>query len=87
MLYLGKEHDLLVVLVQSNICLYENIIVYTRTSPLTLDCAILTLRNLEIAQQHCAISRLRSNIAQSRDWHAISGFRECAAQSRDCANS
>ena len=25
--------------------------------------------------------------AQSRDWYAISGFRECATQSRDCANS
>ena len=49
--------------------------------------AILSLRNLEIAQCCYAITRLRSNIVQSRDWHAISGFRECAAQSWDCANS
>ena len=31
--------------------------------------------------------RLRKRITQSRDWYAISGFRECAAQSRDCTNS
>ena len=37
--------------------------------------------------RNCAISRLRTGAAQSRDWHAISGFWECAAQSQDCANS
>jgi len=35
------------------------------------------LRNPEIVQTYCVISRLS---AQSRDWCAISGFQECAAQ-------
>ena len=37
--------------------------------------------------RNCAISRLRKPSAQSQYWHAISGFWECVAQSRDCANS
>ena len=45
------------------------------------------LRNLKIAHYSCAISRSRNCNAQSRDWNAISGFRECATQSRVCANS
>jgi len=47
-------------------------------------CLANVLRNLEIAQTYCVISRLS---AQSRDWCAISGFWECTAQSWDCANS
>jgi len=44
-------------------------------------------RDLKIAHWCHTISRLRNPSAQSRDWHAISGFRECTAQSQDCTNS
>jgi len=50
-------------------------------------CTLQKLRYLEIAHRCRAISRLRKPSAQSRDWHAISGFWECTAQSRDCTNS
>ena len=61
-------------------------------SQLRQSCPVSSLRsqiilrscNLKIAKMYCAISRLAMH---SRDWHAISGFRECAAQSWDCANS
>ena len=43
------------------------------------DCAN-ALHNPEIAQTSCTVSR-------SQDWHAISGFQECAKQSQDSANS
>jgi len=61
-------------------------------------CTQQKLLYLEIAHLYRAISRLRTSAALSRDslrkpsaqsrvCHAISGFWECAAQSRDCANS
>jgi len=45
------------------------------------------VRDLEIAHWCHAISRLCKPSAQSRDWHPVSRFWECAAQSQDCANS
>ena len=55
------------------------------------NCAISRLRtvlhDLEITHWCHAVSRLRKPSAQSRNWHAISGFWECTAQSWDCANS
>ena len=53
---------------------------------LSQDCALVPL-NLEIAHWCHSLSRLCKPSAQSQDWHPISGFWECAAQSWDCANS
>ena len=61
-------------------------IVHATEIALSWDCAPVP-RYLEIAHRCHAILRLRKPSEQSRDWHAISGFWECAAQSRDCANS
>ena len=61
-------------------------IVHATEIALSRDCAPVP-RDLEIAHWCCAISRLRTGAAQSRDWYAISRFCECTAQSRDCANS
>ena len=50
------------------------------------DCAPVP-RDLQIAHWCRAILRLHKASTQSRDWHAVSGFLERAAQSRDCTNS
>jgi len=59
---------------------------YRNCAPKSPDCAPVP-RDLQIAHWCHAIPRLHKPSAQSRDWLAISGFWECAAQSRVCTNS
>ena len=42
------------------------------------DYKLIFLRNLKIVHLHMYATQLRKCLAQSRHWHTISGFRECA---------